>query len=137
MVTENGEGSAYGFYSVNLDDGNGQGASLDITKKGGYPIWFINHRDIGDPKISLNEAEAKAEEFLKGNDYEDLSLSESVQYDSTGLLTYATEQDGVSIYPESIKLKVALDNGQIVGFSADDYLKGKNDRTRSEASDIE
>ena len=130
LVTENGEGAAYGFYSVNLDDGQGQGASMDITKKGGYPIWFINHRDIGEQKISLNEAQAKAEEFLKANDYKDLALVESLQYNSTGLLTYATEHDGVVIYPESIKLKVALDNGQIVGFSADDYLKGgKDDRT--------
>ncbi len=103
---------------------------MDITKKGGYPIWFINHRDIGEQKISLNEAQAKAEEFLKANDYKDLALVESLQYNSTGLLTYATEHDGVVIYPESIKLKVALDNGQIVGFSADDYLKGgKDDRT--------
>ncbi|MBS4176547.1 germination protein YpeB [Lederbergia citrea] len=127
-VTESGKGSPYQFYSVNVDDGNGQGASIDVTKKGGYPIWFINHRDIGDQKISLNEAANKSAEFLKANGYDQLELTESTQYDSLGLFTYTTNQDGVTIYPESIKLKVALDNGQIIGFAATDYLKGHRDR---------
>lgn len=129
VVEENGKGSAYGFYSVNLDDGKGQSASLDITKKGGYPIWFINHRKVGAQKISLNDAVANADKFLKTNHYKDLALHDSVQYDSIGLLTFVTVQNNVTIYPESIKLKVALDNGQIIGFAADDYLKGRKDRT--------
>lgn len=131
-VTENGKGASYEFYSVNLDDGNGQGISFDITKKGGYPIWFINHRDIAEQKISLNDAVLKSEEFLEKNDYKNLQLVESMQYDNQGLLTFVTMDDGVLVYPEAIKLKVALDNGQIVGFSADDYLKGTRERTISE-----
>ncbi|MCM3111630.1 germination protein YpeB [Lederbergia lenta] len=128
VVAENGKGAKYGFYSVNLDDGKGNTTSVDITKKGGYPIWFINHREVSDQKISLNDAVAKAEKFLKDNDYQKLKLSESMQYDSIGLLTFTSVQDDVTIYPESIKLKVALDNGQIVGFAADDYLKGTKER---------
>ncbi len=34
----------------------------------------------------------------------------------------------MTIYPESIKVKVALDNGQIIGFAASDYLKGQHER---------
>lgn len=37
-------------------------------------------------------------------------------------------QDDVRIYPESIKIKVALDNGQIVGFTGSDYLKSNRER---------
>jgi spore germination protein len=33
-----------------------------------------------------------------------------------------TNENGVRIYPEAIKMKVALDDGTIVGFSARDYL---------------
>lgn len=132
VVAENGKGAAYGFYSVNLDDGKGNSANMDITKKGGYPIWFINHRDIKEQKISLNEAAQEAERYLKANDYERLKLSESVQYDSIGMFTFTSVQDGVTIYPESIKMKVALDNGQIIGFAADDYLKGAKKRDIAE-----
>ncbi|MBS4199523.1 germination protein YpeB [Bacillus sp. FJAT-49732] len=127
-VVENGKGSPFDFYSVNLDDGKGDGASLDITKKGGYPIWLINHRDIGSQKLSLNDAMVKASDFLKNHGFEKLDAAESMQYDTIGLFTYVTNQNGVRIYPESIKVKVALDNGQIIGFAANDYLKGRKDR---------
>lgn len=122
-VTENGKGSAYGFYNVVLKNGKGHEATMDITKTGGYPIWFIDNRKVKNQKISLNEAAEKAEKFLQKHGYKQLQLAESVQYDSTGLLTYVTMQDDVRIYPESIKVKVALDNGQIIGFAAADYLK--------------
>ncbi|MEK3886014.1 germination protein YpeB [Bacillus sp. FSL K6-3431] len=128
VISENGKGAKYGFYSVNLDDGKGNSASFDITKKGGYPIWFINHREIGEQKISLNEAVVNAEKFLSDNEYENLELSESLQYNTIGLFTFTSVQDGIKIYPESIKIKVALDNGQVIGFAADDYLKSTKKR---------
>lgn len=127
-VVDNGKGAAFDFFSVNLDNGNGDGASIDITKKGGYPVWLMNHRDIGEQKVSLNEAATKANDYLQKHGYKDLELAESVQYDTQGLFTFTTVQNDVRIYPESIKVKVALDNGQIIGFAATDYLKGHRDR---------
>ncbi|RST73676.1 germination protein YpeB [Siminovitchia acidinfaciens] len=131
-VTESRKGSSYGFYNVVLVNGKGHEATMDITKKGGYPIWFIDSREVKQQQISLNEAMNKADEFLKRHDYKQLEMAESMQYDSVGLFTYVTTQNGVRIYPESIKVKVALDNGQIVGFAADDYLKSSNKRNLPE-----
>ena len=81
-VTENGKGSDYGFYSVSIrNKKTGKKVSMDITKKAGYPIWFINYRDVTQQKISLNDANLKAEAFLKENGYKNLELFESSQYD--------------------------------------------------------
>ncbi|MEI2404374.1 germination protein YpeB [Niallia taxi] len=123
-ITENGEGAGYGFYSVALKEkDSGVEANMDITKKGGYPIWSIVSREVNKQKISLNDASNKAVGFLKKHDFKDLALFESMQYDNIGVFTFVTEENGVKIYPDSIKLKVALDNGNIVGFAAEDYLK--------------
>ncbi|MCT2345304.1 germination protein YpeB [Bacillales bacterium AN1005] len=123
-ITENGEGAGYGFYSVALKEkDSGVEANMDITKKGGYPIWSIVSREINKQKISLNDASNKAVGFLKKHDFKDLALFESMQYDNIGVFTFVTEENGVKIYPDSIKIKVALDNGNIVGFAAEDYLK--------------
>ena len=74
-VTENGKGSDYGFYSVSIKNKKtGQEASMDITKKAGYPIWFIHHREVNEQKISLNDAANKAAAFLKENGYKNLEL---------------------------------------------------------------
>lgn len=123
-VTENGKGSDYGFYSVSIkNDQTGQEASMDLTKKAGYPIWFINNRAIKKQVISLNDAMVKAQAFLKDTGFKDLVEYESSQYDSVGIFNFVTNVNGVRIYPESIKVKVALDNGDIIGVSAEDYLK--------------
>ncbi len=127
-VTENGKGSDYGFYSISIrNKKTGQEGSMDITKKAGYPIWFINHRDVTQQKISLNDANLRAAAFLKENGYKNLELFESTQYDNTGVFNFVTKENNIRIYPEAIKVEVALDNGNIIGFSAEDYLKSLND----------
>ncbi|MCM3566768.1 germination protein YpeB [Neobacillus mesonae] len=128
-VTENGKGSDYGFYSVAVkNEKTGQESSMDLTKKGGHPIWFINHRDVKKQKLSLNDGMIKAQAFLKDTGYPDLELFESTQYDNVGVFNFVTNKNGVRIYPEAIKLKVALDNGDILGVSAEEYLKSVQKR---------
>lgn len=128
-ITENGKGANYGFYSVSLMNPKTKDeAMMDMTKKGGYPIWFIVNREIEAEKLSLNEASNHAIAFLNENGYKKLELFESSQYDHVGLFSFVTSENGVRIYPDSIKVKVALDNGNIIGFAADDYLKSRQAR---------
>jgi spore germination protein len=128
-VTENGEGSDYGFFSVYLEDKkNKTHSTMDITKKGGYPIWYLSSRDVKKQSISLNDGAEKAIAFLKDNDFTDLDLFESAQYDNMGVFTFVGTRGDVRIYPDAMRVKVALDNGDIVGFSAEDYLKSHHER---------
>lgn len=134
-VAENGKGSDYGFYSVSIrDTKNKLEANMDITKKGGYPIWFLLERNVMKQSLSLNDALNKAIVFLKENKFENLDLFESAQYDSIGVFTFVGDQDGVKIYPDAIKMKIALDNGEVIGFSAEDYLKSHKVREIPEAA---
>ena len=122
-VTENGEGSDIGFYSITINSPKQNSEIyMDITKKGGYPIWVLNHREINQSNISLNEAAEKAKKYLNDQNFKDLQLFESAQYDHVGVFTFVAMQDGVRVYPDSIRVKVALDEGDIIGFSANDYL---------------
>ncbi|WP_066060926.1 germination protein YpeB [Neobacillus soli] len=129
-VTESGKGSDYGFYSVSIKDKkSGQEASMDITKKAGHPIWFINHRDVKKQLLSLNDADNKAAAFLKETGFKDLEVFESTQYDNIGVFNFVTTLNGIRIYPEAVKVKVALDNGDIIGISAEEYLKSFQTRS--------
>jgi spore germination protein len=128
-VTENGKGSDYGFYSVSVKNKNtGQEASMDITKKAGHPIWFINNRDVKKQVLSLNEADNKAGAFLKETGFKNLEVFESTQYDNIGVFNFVTNINGIRIYPEAVKVKVALDKGDIIGLSAEEYLKSFHTR---------
>ncbi|MCU9613726.1 germination protein YpeB [Caldibacillus lycopersici] len=120
-VVKNGDGSDYEFYSVSIQDKNGE-TNMDITKKGGYPIWIMSNRDIKQQNISLNEASNNALKFLNNRNFKNMELFESSQYDHIGVFTFVSKIDNVRVYPEAIKIKVALDDGSIIGFSAEEYL---------------
>lgn len=126
-VTEGGKGSDYAFYSVTVKDRSGE-TDMDITKKGGYPIWLIKNRDVKEQKISLNEAGNKAAEFLQKNGFENMEMLESAQYDHVGVFTFVAREKNVRVYPDAVKIKIGLDDGSLIGFSAEEYLASHNTR---------
>ncbi|MBS2969434.1 germination protein YpeB [Metabacillus sp. KIGAM252] len=130
-VTQSGKGAGFEFYSVSMYDKKHKAdLYMDITKKGGYPIWLIQSRKVKEENISLNDASNNAVSFLKehGFEAEDLVLNESAQYDSIGVFSYVPNENGVLLYPDTLKIKVALDDGQIIGFSAKDFLAAHRKR---------
>lgn len=129
-VKKSGKGATEAFYSLTIKDPQTNNeAYMDITVKGGYPIWVMDNREINTPKISLNEAGEKGLTFLKDHKFTNMELFDSAQYDNVGVFTYVVNQDGVRIYPKAIQMKIALDDGSIVGFSARDYLSASEKYT--------
>jgi len=47
-------------------------------------------------------------------------------------INYAYEQENVTIYPDLIKVKIALDNGEILGMETSGYLNNHTERTIEE-----
>ncbi|MBD1378634.1 germination protein YpeB [Metabacillus arenae] len=127
-VTKSGKNSKFKFYSVTLHDKNEADIYMDITEKGGHPIWLIQNRQVKKAKISLNDASNNAVQFLKEHGFKDLELDESSQYENIGVFTFVPNENGVRLYPDTIRMKVALDDGKIIGFSARDYLASHRKR---------
>ncbi|WLR43756.1 germination protein YpeB [Bacillus carboniphilus] len=131
-VTESGEGSDFPFYSITINNQeDGQEIYVDITKQGGHPIYVLNNREVDQKKLSLNEGANKALDFLKRHSFKSFDLFESSQYDNVGVFSFVKKEGEVRIYPEAVRIKVALDNGEVVGFSAKDYLSAQKDRNIS------
>ncbi|MFD0771875.1 germination protein YpeB [Bacillus sp. CGMCC 1.60114] len=127
-VEKSSKGAKEKFYSITVKDPKTNSeTNMDITEQGGFPIWVMNNREIKEQKISLKDAGDKGLSFLKQNKFKNMELYESSQYDSVGVFTFVTNRDNVRIYPESIQMKIALDDGSIVGFSAKDYLASRKD----------
>jgi spore germination protein len=134
-VNENGDGANYGFYSLEIEDPKAETEIyMDITKKGGYPIWVLRSRDVKERNISLNEAMENAVTYLKDHKFEDLEMYESAQYDNIGVFTFVSVKDNIRILPDAITIKVALDDGKVVGFTARAYLMAHHDRDLPDAT---
>lgn len=122
-VSHTGEKLKDHYYSLEITDPKQKNEIyMDITEKGGYPLWVISNREIGKQKIDLNKASLNGLKFLERNKYPNMELTQSSQYDTIGVFTYVSKVNDVRIYPESITMKIALDDGSIVGFSAKNYL---------------
>ncbi|QHS22605.1 germination protein YpeB [Virgibacillus sp. MSP4-1] len=130
-ITSSGDGSDIKVYSASFEQDNKHGY-MDITEKGGYVISMILNRDIGEKSIGLHDGMKKAEQFLKGLGYENMEAYNSAEYSNVGVYSFAYNQDDVRIYPDSVQVKVALDNGDVVGLSARDFLVNHQERDVNE-----
>ena len=80
------------------------------------------------------EVEEKAGSFLRENGYENMSVTYTQKEDGTMLVNYAATQGGVVLYPDLVKVRVAMDDGTIIGFEASGYLMSHRERDIPEAA---
>lgn len=102
--------------------------SISVTKRGGYVNYFLDSRMVGEEKLNFSEAIITAEKYLNSIGIEDIV---SNYYDKTGgvaTINFAYQQDGVVCYSDLIKIRVALDNGEILGLEAHGYLMNHKKR---------
>lgn len=105
---------------------------ISITKQGGLLSYLLTERSVYEEKLSPEEAKGKAEAFLKrlidlGTD---MTLQSTYYEISSNVITfnYACVQDDVLIYPDLIKIGVAMDNGEILSFDARGYIVNHTQR---------
>ena len=131
IETSSGKGkvSTFGLEVIPKDNDRSRAISIDITKKGGYPLWMLNPREIPEKKLTDQQASDKAQKFLKEQGFGDLTETYFLKNDNTTTITFiGVSKEGVLIYPDLLKVKVALDNGEIVGFDANQYIMAHRKR---------
>ncbi|WP_352420292.1 germination protein YpeB [Proteiniborus sp.] len=116
-------------FSVSTGDrDNKTGGYISVSKQGGHVVWMANPRGAGNISLSMKQAQDRALKFLEEKGYKNMEPNYSLRYDGVGLFNFAYTEKNVTIYPDLIKVKVALDNGDIVGFEAAAYLHAHHNR---------
>lgn len=122
-IQKSGKGSNYDAYNMTVKDKKTNHSIVaSVTEKGGHVIWFLKHRQVKYNKISLNEASKKAETYLKDRKFKNMTLVKSDQYGNIGIFNYVKTDHNVRVYPASLQIKVALDNGEVLGLDETEYL---------------
>lgn len=103
-----------------------------VTKQGGEILSALCSRMPGIERLSVENGLSIARDFLEKQGFSD--MKESYHMAEGGVLTvnYAYEQDGVTCYPDLIKVGVALDNGSVVSWDAKGYLTAHHERALDE-----
>ena len=134
-LSENTDMPSYDF-SMKLND-NSNTAVISISQKGGHVVYMNCDRNIEVQTISEERANEIGIEFLNNKGFP--NMKETYFLNQSGALTinYAyneeTQNGNVIMYPDLIKLKIALDNGDVLGIETTGYL---NSHTERELADV-
>ncbi|MBS4537017.1 germination protein YpeB [Clostridium sp. D2Q-11] len=101
---------------------------VGVSVKGGKVVWMENPRNVENKKLSDKEALRIAKEFLDKNGYTNMQANYSTKYEDSIVYNFVYEQNGIPIYTDLIKVKVALDNGEVIGVDASNFLKSNHER---------
>lgn len=102
--------------------------SISITKQGGYVLYFLDNTIVRDENLDMDAATQKALEFLEKNGFYNMTSSYYEKENNIATLNFAYSQDDITCYSDLIKVSVALDSGNIVGFEAKGFLMNHCER---------
>lgn len=127
---ENADIPCYDF-SVKLR-GQENKVSIEVAQKGGAVIEMQNNREVAEEKLSQEEANEMGKKFLAEKGFEGMKETYFTKLGNVVTVNYAYEYDGIVAYPDLIKVKIALDNGEILGIETDGYLNSHASREFNE-----
>ncbi len=116
------ENATIPVYDFSITNNNEETINISISKKGGHVVNMNSNRDITTEIISQEEAANKAKEFLDNKGFTNMKETYYLKQEGIVTINYAYMQDNVIMYPDLIKVKVALDNGEILGIETTGYL---------------
>ena len=128
-LIENGEIAVYDFYCKS-DNDNQSVVHISISQKGGHVVLMNTDRNIEVETISYEDANKKGIEFLEKHGFPIMKETYYLKQDGIITINYAYKQNNIIMYPDLVKLKIALDNGEILGMETTGYLNSHHERDK-------
>ena len=110
--------------------------TISITKKGGHILFFNYDRNIEVENLTNEQANEIAKKFLQDHGFDNMQETYYMRQGGIVTINYAynqknSEYGDVLIYSDLIKVKVALDDGEIMGIETSGYLNSHYERNIS------
>ena len=128
-LTENANIQTYDFIITTIND---EIIWVSISQKGGHIISMNYNRDVTTEILSQEDIDKIAQNFLEEKSFKNMKKTYFTKRDGIETINFAYEQDNVIVYPDLIKVKIALDNGEILGIETTGYLNSHTQRTMSQ-----
>ena len=128
-LSENSNIPGYNFYIKDKED---HSINVAITQIGGHIISMNSDRNVEVESITQEEANEIGKKFLNEKGFPNMKETYYLKQEGIVTINYAyneqTENGNVVVYSDLIKLKVALDNGDILGIEATGYINSHSER---------
>jgi len=100
---------------------NQAAVTLEIAQNGGHVLWMTNSRSVNQSLLSMAEMLEHAQRFLTERGFPELALVGTDTRFNRMVCSFVVVDKDVLIYPRQLKVQVAADNGEIVGFQGLTY----------------
>ena len=128
-LTENASINSYDFTITTHSDDT---IWISVSKKGGHVVSMNSNRDVGAEVMSEDDIDSIVSAYLEQKGFKNMKKTYYTKNSGIQTINYAYVQDDVTVYSDLIKVKVALDNGEILGIETTGYLSNHTERTLSE-----
>lgn len=127
------ENASTPVYTYTVKTKTEDSVTITISQIGGHIVYMNSNRSVAVENLTSDEAIDIGKEFLASKGFE--NMEETYFLENNGIITvnFAYVQDDVVMYPDLIKLKIALDDGEILGIETTGYL---NNHTQRDLSNI-
>ena len=125
------ENATIQVYDFSITNNSDETINIAISKKGGHVVSMNSNRNVDAEIISQEDADKKAKEFLDKKGFPSMKETYYLKQDGVVTINYAYSQNDVIMYPDLIKVKVALDDGEILGLETTGYLNNHTQRDTS------
>lgn len=117
-------GAPYPFYHIRFAYNHSIGY-MDMTEKGGHILSFLVERSFEEEELPYEDLEKSATTFLQQAAYDDVVLEESRENDTVWHFVFVRMDPtyDAKVFSDTIHVKVAKDNGDIVGLNAMEYIQ--------------
>ena len=101
---------------------------MDISRRGGRVIWLLNSRPSGGQTLTVDQARDQARKFLAGRGFGEMQSNYFQRQAGNVTYNFTSVEKGVVLYPDLVKVTVALDNGEVTGLESSGYLMSHRKR---------
>ena len=122
------ENATIPVYDFSITKNDEQTINISVSKKGGHIVAMNSNRDVNTEILTQEEAGKKAKEFLDSKGFTNMQETYYLEQEGIVTINYAYSQNDVTMYPDLIKVKVALDNGEVLGIETTGYLNNHIER---------
>lgn len=122
------ENATIPVYDFSIKNNKDETINVSISKKGGHIVSMNSNREVNSEIISQEEADKKAKEFLENKGFNNMKETYYLKQEGIVTINYAYLQNDIIMYPDLIKVKVALDDGEILGIETTGYLNNHTQR---------
>ncbi len=133
-INNNGktENANIDVYNFTIKSTNNDIVWISVSKKGGHVVSMNSNRNVEAEALSQENIDKIVESFLNEKGFPNMKKTYFSKNGGVETINYAYTQDETIMYPDLIKVKVAMDNGEILGIETTGYLNSHTTRSLPE-----